>query len=318
MNLTIIIVSWNAKEYLFKCLRSITQTVASKHFDIIVVDNASSDGSPQMVIEQYPQVKLVRNSINLGFAGANNMGIRASKGKYLALINSDVEIMDACLDNLYKYMETHPDIGMLGPQILDSKGAIQRSCMGFPTLWNTFCRALTLDTMFPKIKLFGGNLMTYWPHNTVKDVDVINGCFWMVRRDALNQVGMLDERFFMYAEDKDWCKRFNSAGWRVVYYPEAKAKHYGGASSSNSPIRFYLEMYRANMQYWKKHYSCAAQIGFVLISITHQVLRLLIESIQYAVRKARRKETLFKIRRSTACIKWILSFNYEKRISFDK
>ena len=140
------------------------------------------------------------------------------------------------------YMNEHPEIGMLGPQILDSNGNIQRSCMGFPTLWNTSCRALALDTLFPKSKLFGGYMMTFWPHDSIRDVNVINGCFWMVKREALDEVGLLDERFFIYAEDKDWCKRFWDAGWKVVYFPEAKAIHYGGASSSNAPIKFHIEM----------------------------------------------------------------------------
>jgi GT2 family glycosyltransferase len=257
-------------------------------------------------------VKLIRNVENYGFAKANNIGIRESKGRYICLINSDVIILDACIDRLHAYMESHQKIGILGPQIVDKNSNVQRSCMGFPTVWNTFCRALALDTLLPKTRLFGGYLMTYWPHNTLKEVDVINGCFWMIRRDAVDRVGLLDERFFIYSEDKDLCKRFWEAGWKVVYYPEAKALHFGGASSSSQPIRFYLEMQHANLQYWKKHHSLIAQIVYLMLTALNQFLRLFGEIVLYMTRPSRRSFVSFKIKRSLARIRWLVSLRGDK------
>lgn len=206
-------------------------------------------------------------------------------------------------------MEQHPEIGMLGPRIADSRGNLQRSCMGFPTLWNTFCRALALDTLFPKSKLIGSYLMTFWSHDSIRDVDVINGCFWMVRSEALEQIGLLDERFFIYAEDKDWCKRFWNGGWKVVYLPQAQSVHYGGASSSQAPIRFYIEMQRANLQYWKKHHSPPAQIGFLVITGLHHMLRLIGDLMVYIGKPEKRTSITFKIKRSIACIQWVAGFH---------
>jgi GT2 family glycosyltransferase len=319
MDLSIIIVSWNAREYLSKCIQSLAGLLTNANSEIIVVDNASTDGSPEMVCAQFPQVRLIRNSKNLGFAKANNIGIRQCTGNYIALINSDVEVLNGCVDRLIEYMKQNSDIGMLGPQILDENGNVQRSCMGFPSIWNTFCRTFALDVLFPNTKLFSGYMMSYWPHNTTRDVDVINGCFWMIRRQAIDEVGLLDERFFMYAEDKDWCKRFWDAKWKIVYYPEAQAIHYGGASASNAPIKFYIEMYRANLQYWKKHHDRMAQAIFMVFIGLHHIMRLLGQIPLYIVRPAKRSQSLMKIKRSLASLHWLLSSsNVEKSISYDK
>jgi GT2 family glycosyltransferase len=173
--------------------------------------------------------------------------------------------------------------------------------MGFLTLWNISCRALALDAIFPKIKLFGGYLMTFW--HKYRNVDVINGCFWMVRREALDQVGLLDERFFIYAEDIDWCKRFIEAGWKVVYFPRAEALHYGGASSSNAPIRFYIEMQKANLKFWQKHYGRFSYSVYYTINVLHHSLRVLGYSI---FRPRKNKDSSYKIKRSISSIKALL------------
>lgn len=317
MDLSYIIVNWNTKEFLSKCLQSLASQAAGHDSEIIVVDNASSDGSQVFVQNQFPQVKLIQNKENLGFAKANNIGIKNSSGKFLVFINSDIKVLNGCVDSMLAYMNEYLEIGMLGPQILDSHGNIQRSCMGFPTLWNTFCRAMSLDSLFPKSKLFGAYLMTFWPHNTTRAVDVLNGCFWMVKRAALDQVGLLDERYFIYAEDKDWCKEFWNSEWKVVFFHQAQAIHYGGASSSNAPIRFYIEMQRANLQYWKKHHSRPAQFVFLLLVGLQHIIRLFGGTVLYILKPSKKASAAFKIKRSMACIRWLLSFNYERPICHD-
>lgn len=314
MKVSVVIVSWNAKAYLLRCIESVLeQTVRASHsIQIIVVDNASQDGSAEAVAERFPGVTLIVNERNYGFARANNIGIRASDGDYLCLINSDVVVRDECFARSIAYMEKHPAIGLLGPRIIDSDNRVQRSCMGYPTLWNTLCRALALDTLFPRSRVFGGHLLTYWSHDDIRPVEVINGCFWVVRRLALEQVGLLDERFFIYAEDVDWCKRFNESGWAVVYFPGAEAMHYGGASSANAPIRFNLEMQRANYQYWQKYHSRAGVAAYLVISLIHHALRVLGEIAAYPVGKST-KDSSYKIRRSIASIRWILGSKTQGR-----
>lgn len=311
VDISIIIVSWNAKDYLQKCIDSIFKESNKYNLEVIVVDNASSDGSEDMVRTRFPQVKLICNNDNLGFAKANNIGIKQSSGKYLGLINSDVEILSDCFSPLFCYMEEHRNIGMLGPRILNSDKTLQRSCRGFPTLWNLFCRALALDVFFPKVKLFGGKMLTYWPHDSISDVEVLSGCFWFINKKAIDDVGLLDEGFFIYAEDTDWCKRFFAAGWRRIYFPLVQAIHYGGASSENAPIRFYLEMQRANLRYWKKHHSCFEQIVFLFIIFSHHAIRAIGGIVFYVIAPSKREYTYFKIKRNLSCIKWLFSKNRE-------
>ncbi len=312
IDLSIVIVSWNAKTFLQKCIISIIKEGINFNLQIIVVDNASTDGSPEMVDKLFPKVELIRNEKNLGFAKANNIGINECNGRYICLINSDVEVLPRCFDELITYITKHSDIGLLGPKIINPNGSLQRSCKGYATPWNMFCRALALDTLFPAIKLFGGRMLTYWNHDTTQEVDVVNGCFWVVNKAALDKVGLLDENFFIYAEDVDWCKRFTLAGWKVIYFTGAQAIHYGGASSDNSPIRFYLEMQKANFLYWKKHHTHLAQMSFLMISGLHHLIRYLGQSALYLLKPALRKPLSHKIKKNIACIKWLLSYNHEE------
>jgi GT2 family glycosyltransferase len=310
-DISIIIVSWNAKDFLKKCIHSILEDTNKFNIEIIVVDNASSDGSPAMVASQFPEVKIICNEGNLGFAKANNIGMKQSSGKYVFLINSDIEILHGCFESMISFMEVNPDIGMLGPRILNPDRTLQPSCRGCKTLWNMFCRAASLDMLFPKMKIFGGREMAFWPHDTIRDVEELSGCFWMVTRKALDEVGLLDEDFFIYSEDSDWCKRFQKAGTRIVFSPEAQAIHYGGASSNNAPVRFAIEMNRANLHYWKKHHSRMSQTGFLLITAFHHFIRCFGETIKYIIRPSQRKQIAPKIKKNLACVRWLLSFNHE-------
>lgn len=306
MDLSVIIVSWNARSFLLECLRSVKQETAPYNTEIIVVDNASTDGSCDAVRTKFPDVELIRNSENLGFAKANNIGIGKSSGKYVCLVNSDVTVMKDCIVRMAYYLDAHPEIGMLGPKIRNSDGSLQSSCRGFPTLWNNLCRALALDTFFPRLKLFGGKMMKYWMHDEIRSVDVLSGCFWMVRREALDEVGLLDERFFIYAEDIDWCRRFHKTGWDVVLFPYAEAVHFGGASSSNAPTRFYVEMQRANWLYWKKYHNTFVRSGFVAIAWIHLLTRAIGQGILYAVIPSRRAESALKLRGNAAAMGWLV------------
>jgi len=315
MRLSLIIVAWNAKQYVSECLTSLLKLKELDSSEIIVVDNNSSDGTPDYVKKAFPSVKLILNDSNLGFAKATNIGIKHASGKYLCLINSDVIVPENCIESMFRYMEQNPDIGILGPRMLGVDGAVNRSTMIFPTVWNTFCCAVALDSLFKGSRLFGGFLMKKLGSEKVMEVDVLNGWFWMVRRAALEQVGLLDERFFIYGEDIDWCRRFHLSGWRVVLYAEAAAVHYGGASSKRAPIHFYIEMQRANLQYWKKHHSWLATKGFLVNSWLHHFLRIIGHGTVYIFDGSRRDEAAFKIEKSVASIRWLLGcdLNYTRQ-----
>jgi GT2 family glycosyltransferase len=309
-DVSVIIVSWNAKGFLLECLDSLeAQKKDGLSLETIVVDNASSDGTPEEVAKQFPDVRLIQSGANLGFAKANNIGIRQATGKYLCLINSDVVVHPGCLRKIFDYMEANPTVGILGPRTVGSKGKTQRSCMRFPSLWNQFCRALALDTLFPKSRLFGGFLMRDFAHDRTRDVDILNGCFWMARQEAVDQVGLLDERFFMYGEDMDWCRRFRQAGWRAVFYAGASAIHYGGGSSANAPARFHVEQRRANLQYWWKHHGRLAAYTYSWIVGIEELARALGYGLLFLSRKSRRVEASFKVKRSLACIRSLITRN---------
>ena len=305
--LSIVIVTWNCKKYLQDCLDSIAGYRRDSAVEVIVVDNASQDGTPEMVRDFYPEVTLVATGANLGFPRGTNVGIQRSSGKYLSLINPDVRVLDGCIQKMMAYMDDNPRVGLLGPRMLSVDGTVGRSCMGSPTLWNLFCRALALDTLMPRSKLFGGFLMQYFDRDRVAEVDILNGWFWMTRAEAVQEVGLLDESLFMYADDLDWSRRFRQAGWKVVYFPEAEAIHYGGGTTARAPVRFAVEMQRANFQYWKKNYGRASQAIYLAIVALHQLMRLVGYSVLALYPAPNREDARFKLRRSLACLQWALA-----------
>ena len=305
-DLSIVIVSWNTKKYLEECLTSLRTIDGNLSVETIVVDNASSDGTPEMIRAQFPEVTLLETGANLGFAGGNNVGIQKASGNYVCLINSDVNVPPDCLPKMHSYMEQNSTIGLLGPGMLYTDGRVHRSGMRFPTLWNLFLRALFLDSLFKRSRFFGGYLMKDFQFDRTTDIDVLNGWFWMARREALNQAGLLDRRFFMYAEDVDWCKQFHLAGWRVVFYPEARALHYGGASAANAPSRFNVEMQRANLQYWKKYHGRVSLFFYLLIGFLSYSIRAAGWGIVYLTQRSSRYRAEIEVQQYLKCLRWVL------------
>jgi GT2 family glycosyltransferase len=315
--LSIIIVSWNAKDYLIKCLKSAIADINKIPTEIIVVDNCSSDGSADAVEEQFPEVKLIRNKQNLGFAKANNIGIKSCTGEYVCLMNSDIVVMKDCFPQLIEYMDSNSNVGVLAPKTLNADGTLQRSCFSLPSIWNSLSRVFALDSIFPWSRLFGSRLMTYWAHDEIRTVEALNGCFLIVSRKALEEVGLLDEGFFFYGEDLDWCKRFGDCGWDVVYYPKAEAIHFGGASSSNAPIRYAIEMNKADLQYWRKHKRLSGELAYFLILLLHHSLRLIGYAPLCLLNRSLRGNTTYKLKRSFECLRWLLT-RYSVRAVSDK
>jgi GT2 family glycosyltransferase len=306
--LSIVIVTWNCKKYIAECLDSLRSHAQDPQVEIIVVDNASWDGTPEFIRETHPNVLLIESKENLGFAKGNNVGLRKTTGEYICLINPDVRVFEGCIEKMLEYMKENPRIGLLGPRMIAPDGKSYRSYMGAPTLWRLFCRALALDDLFPQSKLFAGFLMSYFKRDQIAEVDILNGWFWMTRRAAFNEVGPLEETLFMYGDDLDWSKRYRDAGWNVVYFPVAESLHHGGATTARAPIRFSVEMQKANFQYWQKNYGRASQLVYLAIIWIHQMSRVAGYSLLLLGSKAKRSEAAFKIKRSLACARWVMGF----------
>ena len=304
-SLSVVIVVWNAKKYVIECLESMREYCQEVYDEVIVVDNASSDGTPELIAQQFPEFRLIRNTENLGFAKANNIGMAECAGDYVCLVNSDVKFVSDCLSPMLTYLSDNPQVGMVGPKMLGRDGKVWRSTMRFPTVWNQFCRALGLDVAFKKSQLFGGYLMSDFDHESTMPVEVLNGWFVLVRHSALEKVGLLDPQFFMYGEDVDWCYRFHLAGEGAIFLAEAEAIHYGGASSANAPLRFYLEQCYAHWQYWRKPYNWLARIAFLGSLAIYHVVRLLGAAWKYMVSPSERPKSLDKLRRSLVCLQWV-------------
>jgi hypothetical protein len=314
-DLSIIIVIWNGKQYARECLDSLRNYQDDPTVEIIVVDNASSDGTPALVRQGFPWVRLIENSANLGFAKANNIGMVASTGKYVCLVNSDVRVPPDCLPRMQAYMEANPAVGMLGPQMLCLDGSIGRSYLRFPTLWRGICDAFALRRIFRSSETLNGIEMTDFNNSETAEVDVLNGWFLMVQRKALEQVGLLDEQFFMYGEDIDWSYRFHKAGWKRVYFSGASAFHHGGASSAVAPTRFYIEMRRANLQLCKKHYGSLSALGHIAVTCIHELIRVTGYCLIGIARKSERSLAVAKTRRSLASIRWLIRRHHHAGIT---
>lgn len=302
---SVIIVSWNARDYLKTCLASIRQTGAGVVQEVIVVDNGSSDGSPEMVVAEFSDVHLIRSTENLGFARGNNLGMQHAAGEYFALINSDIVVHPGCLQSLEEFLDTHPSVALVGPRATGGDGRLQHTCRKLPTVWNTFCEAVTLHRLFPSVPCLAGREMLHWDHDTEESVEVLSGCFWMVRRKVVEQVGGLDERFFFYAEDVDWCKRFRDAGWKVMLAPKATTTHFGGVSSANKPFRYSIELHRANLAYWRKHYGPIGMAVYHALSVIHHTVRLALRGAELNFRD-RDQDVAHKFERSRLCLRWLL------------
>jgi GT2 family glycosyltransferase len=308
IDVSVVIVNWNTKTLLLDCIRSLYDTTLTRRMEVIVVDNASTDGSVEAVEHCFPNVTMICNDMNLGFAKANNIGIGASSGKYVCLVNSDIKVLDGCIESMCAYMNTHPAIGLLGPQILNKDLSLQSSCGELPSVKSSLMQALMLDKLLPRLRYCRNRFMDDFDHRTLRHVETLSGCFLMARREALDQVGPLDERFFFYAEDVDWCKRFHNAGWPLVFYPGGRAIHYGGASSAAAPTKFLIEMERANMQYWRKHHSWIANQTVAAITIAHYWLRIWIWAMIYLFRPSS-SIARHMIRKYIACACWLSGFD---------
>ncbi|MCS6831165.1 MAG: glycosyltransferase family 2 protein [Armatimonadota bacterium] len=241
--LSVVIVNWNTREHLRACLRSIYAHPPNEPFEIWVVDNASSDGSVQMVRDEFPQVRLIANEQNMGYGRANNLALGQARGEFALILNSDIEVTPNALQTLVDFMRQHPDAHAAGGQLLLPDGSIQPSCSERLTLWAVFCEQSLLAKAFPRSRLFGGYTLTWWSYDSVREVEQVVGACLMLRRQADGSFPLFDERYFMYAEDTELCHRIRQGGGRIYYVPHSRFKHHLGASSEQESVR--TEMVKA-------------------------------------------------------------------------
>lgn len=266
MDLSIIIVSWNVKELLRQCLISIERDRGDLDVEIIVVDSASEDGSAAMVASEFPGVTLIACDENVGFPRGNNLGMAAANGRRMMLLNPDTELVPGALKTLMDAMDREPAIGALGPQLLNPDGTIQSSRRRFPTLLTGVFESTWLEPLSP-----GGLLDDYYardlPDDVASDVDWLTGACIVVPREVVETVGGMDEAYFMYSEELDWCRRIKAAGWRVVCEPAAQVIHHEGKSSEQAVTARHINFQQAKLRYYRKHHGrpAASMLRAVLI-----------------------------------------------------
>ncbi len=267
MDLSIIIVNYNVKEFIQNLIHSIEKASRNLLYEIIIVDNASDDGSVEFIREKFPAVKLIVNSHNLGFSKANNIGLKEAKGDFILLINPDTIVSEDTFEVLINCLKEHDEVGMVGCKILNPDGTLQLACRrSFPGPWVSFCKVTGLSTLFPKSKLFAKYNLTYLNENQTYEVDAVSGSFMMIKREVYEKIGGLDETFFMYGEDLDWCYRIQKAGYKVYYVHSTQIIHYKGESTRRSSIDETKYFYNAMHLFVKKHLSNSFLVEFILRS----------------------------------------------------
>jgi len=248
VDLSVVIVNYNTRELTKKCLRSVFNSKTNFSFEVWVVDNGSADGSVEMIRQEFPAVKLIENKHNLGFSKGNNIALRQAQGRYLLLLNSDTEVQPDTLDVSGRYLDTYKDVGAMGCKILLPNGELDKACRRkFPNPRNAFLRLFGLK------KFSDYNINA--PIDQELEVDSVMGAYMMVRKSVIDKIGLLDEEFFMYGEDMDWCWRIKEADWKIMYVPTCKITHFKYGSSQTIPFRTIRMSHKAMEIFYRKHYA---------------------------------------------------------------
>ncbi len=293
--LSVIVVSWNTRELLQRCLASVYASAADvADLEVIVTDNASVDGSPEMVAACFPRATLILNSENVGFAAANNQAIRLAKGDFLLILNPDTEIVGSAIPEMLRYAHDHPETAVVGPQLLNPDGTVQSSRRRFPTLTIAILESTVLQRWFPNHPALRGYYLLDRGDDETQEVDWLVGACLLVRSEAAKQVGLMDEGYFMYSEELDWCRRFAAAGWKLVYHPAAKVIHHGGQSSEQDLFRRHILFQHSKCRYFERYHGRPfAQLlrvfvlGNYLFMLAEDVAKLLLLRRNRSMRRQR-------------------------------
>ncbi len=267
IKLSVIIVNYNVKEFILNSIASVKKAAKNISAEIIVIDNASQDGSPEVIAQKFPDVKLIANKENIGFGKANNQGLEIARGEFVLLLNPDTLVRENTFDKMIEFMNENPEAGLATCKVLNPDGTLQLACRrSFPRPWVSFTKITGLSSLFPKSKLFAKYNLTYLDENKSYEVDAVSGSFMFLRREAVTDVGGFDPDFFMYGEDLDLCYRIKSKGWKVFYYPGTEIIHYKGESAKRSSIDETRYFYNAMSLFVEKHFSSSWLLKGILKS----------------------------------------------------
>ena len=255
IDLSLCMVTYQARAVLEECLESIYRVDQGVSFELVLVDNGSTDGTTEMVRDRYPQVQYIRNEGNAGFQRATNQGLRAAEGRYLMWLNNDTVVSPGAFAALVTFADAHPESGIVGPKVVNRDGSLQKQCRrGDPTPWSVLSYFAGLARLFPKSRFFAGYLVGWSGEDEVVEVDACSGAAMMLRREAMDAVGPIDETFFYGGEDLDYCYQVRQKGYTNYYHPEAQIMHYGGAGGSkNRPYKLTYEFHRSMVLYFRKN-----------------------------------------------------------------
>ena len=267
---SICILTYQARDYLRQCLQSLAENTALE-YEVIVLDNGSQDQVAEMVEQEFPGVRLIQNQSNEGYTKPMNQAMRVGTGRYLCQLNPDTIILPGAIDRLVDFMDNHPEVGICGPKVLNRDLTLQKPCRrGESRPWAVITYITGLARLFPKSPLFGQYLMSYMDEDQTHPVAGVAGSCMLIRKEVVEQIGYMDEQFFAYQEDADYCLRAHQAGWEVYYMPEAQIIHYGGMGGSRvEPYRSIFEWHRSYYLFFKKHY---AREYFFLFNFVYYVL----------------------------------------------
>ena len=319
MDLSIIIVNWNTRELLKDCLKSIEAKTRQVNYEVIVVDNSSTDGSPEMVSEVFPDVNLIENKENPGFARANNQGLAASKGKYVLFLNPDTKILSNALDGMIQFLENNEEYGAVGCRLVTSDGNIQFTCArAFPTLLNQLSEFLFFHRLFPRQRRFSTVEIFYWDHRDSREVDCLSGACILVRGNLIRDIAGFSEEYYMYAEDVDLCYRIRKLGWKIYYLAEESILHIGGAASRQREESYFsvVTMKQSNFQFLKAHYGTSKAELFKMICLIGSILRMIGAPGIYIYDRWSSKKEIYPLRhwlkKYYAIMAWSLGVNNRK------
>lgn len=296
VDLGIIIVTHNSLRYLDDCLHSIASSHQKVSYEIVVVDNNSTDRTIELVERNYPAARLIQNKTNPGFAAANNKGIRSLESRYVMLLNPDTIVNNGVFDALVGVMDSHTTALAVGPAIMNGNGTPQRTGVRFPSNWSILVETFFLDRLFPNSKLFGRHKELYEDLHRERSVDYLQGACLLVRSDVVKTIGGLDEAFFMYFEETDWCFRMKKAGGEVVYAPVANVVHFGGGEFAHYDEQRLLHYHRSLMLFYRKHYSLLSRVSLRPILAIRSSIRIVLWSVMLFLKPGNRPQILSSIR----------------------
>jgi GT2 family glycosyltransferase len=258
IDLTISIVGVDNRALLQRCLRSIEKSTHGLQLQVVFVDNACTDGSAEMVARDFPYVEVIVNHQRLGFSASHNRALERGVGRYLLILNDDTEALPGCLEIMVAFMDAHPEAGACGPKLLNPDGSLQRTANRFPTLLYGIFEATGVNWRIPNNRVKRDNIYADWDRTTLREVDAVSGAALMVRREAMADSGLLDDSFFLYSEEVDWCLRMHRNGWKVYYLPDAQLIHYGGQSTTaRAPQKYQDIRWQSFLYYYRKHFGAA-------------------------------------------------------------